>query len=69
MSAFIKTRTSNQCRSHHQKMLTYYKDIASIIGSIEVPEECSITFDKMSDTTQEKKMKPVMREIDEVVIE
>ena len=52
MSASIKTRTANQCRSHHQKMLIYYKDIASIIDSIEVPEECSISFDKMPETTQ-----------------
>ncbi len=32
MSNFIKTKTSTQCRSHHQKMEVHYKSIAGIIA-------------------------------------
>lgn len=32
MSAFVRTRKPNQCRSHHAKMESYFEDIAAIIG-------------------------------------
>lgn len=32
MSAFIRTRKPNQCRSHHAKMESYFEDIAAIIN-------------------------------------
>ena len=39
MSFFIGTKTSNQCRSHHQKMIQKYKTIDNIIHNmILVPE-------------------------------
>ena len=39
ISQHVKTRTPSQCRSHHQKMLKYYKDLRSIIAYIEEMEE------------------------------
>lgn len=30
MSKWIKTRTHEQCRSHHQKILRYYANIKEI---------------------------------------
>jgi hypothetical protein len=35
MSQYIKTRSSDQCRSHHQKMKKNYSDVLSIIRHIE----------------------------------
>ncbi len=32
MSAFVRTRKSNQCRSHHQKMESYFQSTQSIIS-------------------------------------
>ena len=32
MSAYIKTRTSNQCRSHHQKMLFRFGNYENIVS-------------------------------------
>ena len=32
LSTFVKTRTSTQCRSHHQKMLIRYGSIENIIA-------------------------------------
>jgi hypothetical protein len=34
MSQTIKTRSPDQCRSHHQKMIKYHSDIPSIIEHI-----------------------------------
>jgi len=34
MSKFIKTRSGEQCRSHHQKMMKYHDDIPSIIAYV-----------------------------------
>jgi hypothetical protein len=34
MSHAIKTRSPDQCRSHHQKMVKYHRDIPSIIEYI-----------------------------------
>jgi len=34
MSKFIKTRSGEQCRSHHQKMMKYHNDIPSIISYV-----------------------------------
>ena len=31
MSKYIKTRSPQQCRSHHQKMLKYHSNIKGII--------------------------------------
>lgn len=31
MAKFIRTRTSNQCRSHHQKMTLYHSTIDNIV--------------------------------------
>ena len=33
ISGYIQTRSSQQCRSHHQKMLLKYKTIGNIILS------------------------------------
>lgn len=30
LSAFVKTRTSSQCRSHHQKLFNKFKTISNI---------------------------------------
>ena len=35
MSNFVKTKSSTQCRSHHQKMELHYKSIAGIIAYFE----------------------------------
>jgi hypothetical protein len=35
MSQRIKTRTSNQCRSHHQKMMKRHETVAGVIKFIE----------------------------------
>jgi len=35
MSKFIKTRTAEQCRSHHQKMMKHHIDIPSIIEYVQ----------------------------------
>lgn len=35
MSRFVKTRTSSQCRSHHQKMLIYHGSNQAIIDHID----------------------------------
>jgi hypothetical protein len=35
MSQHIETKSSNQCRSHHQKMMISHKDVARIIKFIE----------------------------------
>jgi hypothetical protein len=34
MSLWVKTRSPDQCRSHHQKMMKYHQDIPSIIAYI-----------------------------------
>ena len=34
MSQAIKTRSADQCRSHHQKMIKYHRDIPNIIEYI-----------------------------------
>jgi len=34
MSKFVKTRTSEQCRSHHQKMILHHGDLDSIVAYI-----------------------------------
>ena len=34
MSMWIKTRSPDQCRSHHQKMMKYHSDIPTIINFI-----------------------------------
>lgn len=31
MSKFMRTRSSDQCRSHHQKLINYHKTVASIV--------------------------------------
>ena len=31
MSKFVRSRNSDQCRSHHQKLIKYYKDVKGII--------------------------------------
>jgi hypothetical protein len=35
MSAAVKTRSADQCRSHHQKMIKYHRDIPNIITHIQ----------------------------------
>jgi hypothetical protein len=35
MSKFVKSKTSTQCRSHHQKMLLHYGSIQAIIDNLE----------------------------------
>jgi hypothetical protein len=35
MSRAVKSRSSDQCRSHHQKMMKFHKDIPSIIDYIQ----------------------------------
>ena len=35
MSEAIKTRSPDQCRSHHQKMMKHHKDIPRIIQHIQ----------------------------------
>jgi hypothetical protein len=34
MSLWVKTRSPDQCRSHHQKMMKYHSDIPTIIAHI-----------------------------------
>lgn len=34
MSLWVKTRSPDQCRSHHQKMMKYHSDIPNIIAHI-----------------------------------
>lgn len=34
MSMWIKTRSPDQCRSHHQKMMKYHSDIPTIVNYI-----------------------------------
>jgi hypothetical protein len=34
MSEAIRTRSADQCRSHHQKMVKYHRDIPNIIAHI-----------------------------------
>lgn len=34
LSAFIKTRTSVQCKSHHQKMIKRYETVENIISAL-----------------------------------
>ena len=34
MSNYVKSKNSNQCRSHHQKMLAHYKTIENIIACL-----------------------------------
>lgn len=34
MSRYIKTRNSDQCRSHHQKMMKYHRTVPEIIAYI-----------------------------------
>lgn len=34
MSKAIKSRSADQCRSHHQKMMKYHEDIPNIIRHI-----------------------------------
>lgn len=34
MSLWVKTRSADQCRSHHQKMMKYHSDIPNIIRHI-----------------------------------
>jgi hypothetical protein len=36
MSKIIKTRTADQCRSHHQKVIKYHKTLESILQSYSV---------------------------------
>ena len=38
MSRYIKTRNSNQCRSHHQKMAKRYGSLSEIIAAVEKEE-------------------------------
>jgi hypothetical protein len=35
MNEAIKTRSADQCRSHHQKMMKHHKDIPHIIEHIQ----------------------------------
>ena len=35
ISRHVKTRSSDQCRSHHQKMVKYHGDIHSIVEHID----------------------------------
>ena len=51
MSQFLKTRTANQCRSHHQKMLKHYGTIEAIIQEINEKNE------EKSEAEDEKTMK------------
>ena len=34
MSKYVGTRSSDQCRSHHQKMMKYHRSIPNIIAHI-----------------------------------
>jgi hypothetical protein len=34
MADFVKTRSHNQCRSHHQKMEKQYNDLDTIITNV-----------------------------------
>lgn len=38
MSKAIKSRTADQCRSHHQKMMKYHRSIQEIVSHIEYSE-------------------------------
>jgi hypothetical protein len=38
MGAYLKTRTSLQCRSHHQKMLKTHKTVRGIIAFLKSEE-------------------------------
>lgn len=35
MSRQVRTRTADQCRSHHQKMMKYHRDIPNIIAHVQ----------------------------------
>jgi len=39
MSKYVKTRSSDQCRSHHQKMKNNHSNVLSIIECIENQEK------------------------------
>lgn len=39
MSKAVKSRTADQCRSHHQKMMKYHNSISNIVAHIAAIEE------------------------------
>jgi len=61
MSKYIKTRNASQCRSHHQKMLLYYKDIPSIISSIDDMLKTSEFTESSNESSQSDRSKEEMR--------
>lgn len=55
MSQWVKTRSPDQCRSHHQKMIKYHRDITNIIRHIRsLPvEEDSPKLETLSNQLQD----------------
>jgi len=40
LSRAIKTRTPDQCRSHHQKMIKHHNDLNGIIENLKIRLDC-----------------------------
>ena len=36
MAKLVRSRNPDQCRSHHQKLISYYKDVKTIITHFEL---------------------------------
>ena len=54
MAKWMRTRTSDQCRSHHQKLLQYHQSIRNIITHFE-----EVIFRKMQAHPRTHKVKAV----------
>ena len=39
ISGYVRTKTPNQCRSHHQKMMYRYGNLQEIIRNMKINEE------------------------------
>ena len=63
MSKAIGSRSYEQCRSHHQKMIKYYKDIDGIIQYLS-KEDKSVKVDECEDHGPIKEVN--IREVEEV---
>ena len=61
MSRWIKTRTSLQCRSHHQKAIEKYKDVKRVIAG-EKEELKGIDYkNKFKELKDDAKINPLVR--------
>lgn len=61
MSEYVKSRTAEQCRSHHQKMIKFHGSIENIIYHIKWLASKRII--SQQEKTEEGKPKPIPEKI------